>query len=83
VTELRAKTDRQLQTIIHRRLECGLALARRSAYDEAHRAMAEVRRLLPVVNLVPDTDRRLLNLRLEQLARLLAAEDECCCAAAG
>jgi len=82
VAELRAKTDRQLQTIIHRRLDRGLELARRSAYDEAHRAMAEVRRLLPVVNLVPDTERRLLNLRLEHLARLLAAEDECCWVAA-
>jgi len=83
VTELRAKTDRQLQTIIRRRLEGGLALARRSAYDEAHDALAEVRRLLPVVNLVPDTERRLLNLRLEQLARLLAAEDDWYMAATG
>lgn len=83
VTALRAKTDRQLQTIIRRELDRGLALARRSTYEEAHRAMWEASQLLPVVDAIPEPERRQLNLRLTQLARMLAAEDNCMTLAAG
>jgi hypothetical protein len=65
LAQLRAKTDRQLVTLIRTRLDHGLA-----SCAEAERAYSEVLVLLPTVRDVTDAERR----RLEsKLARLQAA----------
>jgi len=83
--ELRSKTDRQLVALINSRLDAGLTCARlvtdpgsdsKWASAEAFQAGAirahdEVRALLPWVNDVTMSERRRLELKLEQLRELL------------
>jgi hypothetical protein len=80
LTELRAKTDRQLITLIGTRLDRGLAFARSLADDEAHdrwvhefftraqEARSEARAWLPFVQ---DPERRRLELKLAELGHIL------------
>jgi hypothetical protein len=74
LAELRAKTDRQLVTLIRSRLDDGLASARASAAEtcaEAKRAYSEVRVLLPAVRDVTEAERRRLESKLARLRELL------------
>jgi hypothetical protein len=74
LAELRAKTDRQLVTLIRSRLDDGLASARASAEEtcaEAERVYAEVLVLLPTVCDVTEAERRRLESKLARLRELL------------
>ena len=66
LAELRAKTDRQLVTLIRARLDDGLA-----SRAQAERAYSEVLVLLPTVRDVTDADRRRLESKLARLRQLL------------
>jgi hypothetical protein len=82
LSELRAKTDQQLHGFVHSRLDVGLSFAvlaevEESAGDRAYaersfgradKALAEVQRLLPVLN---EKHRRSLNPKLTELREAL------------
>lgn len=65
LAELRAKTDRQLVTLIRRALDDGLR-----SPAEAERAYSEVLALLPAVRDVTETERRRLESKLARLREL-------------
>jgi hypothetical protein len=67
LSQLRAKTDRQLVTVIGRRLETGLDLARRSCAIEAKSVFREVSGLLPLVNGVSEIEKQRLRGKLAHL----------------
>ena len=76
--ELRAKTDRQLAALLDKRLDSGLRMAQEAVEVEspqlsarAYEAYREVERLLPFLGDACAADRRRLNCRFAQLARLL------------
>ena len=66
VAELRAKTDRQLVTLIRTKLDEGFA-----SRAEAERAYSEVLALLPTVHNVTEAERRRLESKLARLRELL------------
>ena len=66
LAQLRAKTDRQLVTLIGTRIDDGLA-----SRAQAKRAYAEVRVLLPTVREVTQAERRRLESKLARLRELL------------
>jgi len=74
---LRLQTDRQLLTLIDRRLEHGFAAARRihrgvaDAYEDVHKVCSEIGRLLPVVESISRTERARILSRLEELQALI------------
>ena len=70
--ELRAKTDRQLVSLIQSRLDAGLAQAHCAAFQaDAEKTYAEVRALLPWVYGLTRLERRSLESKLAQLRELL------------
>ena len=72
LSELRAKTDRQLAAFITNRLDAGLRFARRAACQvEAERSYAEVTALIPWVEDLTMGERRLLESKLERLREVL------------
>src|SRR5260221_3376833 len=84
LSELRAKTDRQLLALLTKRLDTGLEFARLVAEPEslarrsttefhagAEKAYVEVRTLLPWLKDVSKPERRRLESRLEQLGGIL------------
>lgn len=85
LAELRARTDRQLVTLIDRRLESGIEAARRltdrdpragfhagaEAHAHAEKAYEEALLLLPTVDESVEPSRGRLRARLAQLRRLL------------
>ena len=82
LSELRAKTDRQLHGLVHSRLDVGLEFAalaevEQSAGDRAHaegsleradQALAEVETLLPALN---EQQRRVVNPKVTELRAAL------------
>ena len=69
LSELRAKTDRQLHGFVHSRLDVGLSFAARadveqSALERAGQALAEVQRLLPALS---EKQRRAFGPKLAEL----------------
>ncbi len=66
LAELRAKTDRQLVTLMRSRLDDGLA-----SRAEAERTYSEVLVLLPTVRDVSEAERRRLESKLARLRGLL------------
>ncbi len=70
---LRAKTDRELVTVISHQLERGLRLARTDSAPrtEAERAYAEAVLLLPRVYALPEAERRWLENRISELRAAL------------
>jgi hypothetical protein len=66
LAELRAKTDRQLVSLIRNRLDDGFR-----SRSEAERAYSEVLVLLPTVRDVSEAERRRLESRLARLRELL------------
>ncbi|HTS29447.1 MAG TPA: hypothetical protein VMH81_26440 [Bryobacteraceae bacterium] len=71
LTELRAKTDRQLVALIDHRLDAGLKVARTSLEAEARKAYTEVRALWPWVHHLTFAERRRLESKLDDLHQLL------------
>ena len=53
LTELRAKTDRDLARVVERAVEMGLWLARESAFDEAEAIYQGIAPLLPLLERSP------------------------------
>jgi len=73
LSELRAKTDRQLHGFVHSRLDVGLSFAalaevEQSALERAGQALAEVQRLLPVLS---EKQRRAFDPKLTELREAL------------
>jgi hypothetical protein len=66
LAELRAKTDRQLVTLIRSTLDDGLA-----SRVEAEKAYSEIRALLPTIRDVTEAERRRLESKLARLRGLL------------
>lgn len=76
LARLRAKTDRQLATIVDAALERGLALVRGQAngnWAQAEQAHAEAAKLLPLVYELSDPERHRFNSRLAELRSALEA----------
>jgi hypothetical protein len=71
LTQLRAKTDRQLVTVIGRRLDAALELARRACAIEAQKIHREITSLMPLVNTVSEIERRRLQGKLVKLETAL------------
>ena len=68
--ELRAKTDRQLLTLVNHRIESALRCPPANA-SSVRAAYTEVRNLLPVIFDVSPAERSRLHARLEQLRQRL------------
>ena len=71
LAELRAKTDRQLITVIARRLDAGIDHARRGLQTQARSAHREVRTLLPLVNGITMIEKRRLESKLTRLENVM------------
>src|SRR5215472_15171877 len=81
--ELRLKTDKELVLLLNNDVELGLAAARAALnciddlssavrnYAKAKKSHAEVSRLLPLAYEIASDERARLELRLDQLARML------------
>jgi hypothetical protein len=73
LVELRRRTDRDLMILVRRELDRGLALADTAAATEstsfarAERAYQVVTTWLPVISGLSQEDRRILELRLQEL----------------
>ena len=65
---LRVKTDRELASLIGKRLERGLASAQDLAYGDAGKAYEDARAWMPLVERL---ERRRLERRLEELREML------------
>jgi len=73
LAELRARTDRQLAEYVHRRVELGFHLAHAQSWASAEAACAEAARLLPLIYGLEESQRRRLEIALEQLRETLDA----------
>jgi hypothetical protein len=68
LSQLRAKTDQQLQGLVHSKLDVGLTFAARAEVEESGKALDEVQRLLPALN---EEQRRALRPKLTELREAL------------
>jgi hypothetical protein len=69
LSELRAKTDQQLQGLVHSTLDAGLRFAALGGIERAARALADVQRLLPALN---EEQRRAFDSKRAELREALA-----------
>lgn len=71
LTELRAKTDRDLAVLLRRTLEHGFELGSQAEYAEAAAVYARAAQLLPLATGVPSPEFTRLRTRLQQLRAYL------------
>jgi len=77
--ELRAKTDRQLLTLVHDELEVAVRSESNGDYARAARAYVEATRLVPLLNNLSSAERARLEARLQLLANHFTQEAPCVC----
>ena len=73
LAQLRSKTDRQLITVISRRLDAAWDYLRRGNYTQAEKAYAEANALLPRVDSLTQVERHHLESKLARLGETLEA----------